>query len=59
MIYESVHFKNNVKFFSSLVSKKDSLKPLFTVLKKVGAPHRVVEMKQGNKTSRVLVWKFD
>jgi 23S rRNA (adenine1618-N6)-methyltransferase len=59
MIYESVHYKNNVKFFSTLVSKKDHLKPLFTVLKKVAASHRIVDMQQGNKMSRVLVWKFD
>jgi 23S rRNA (adenine1618-N6)-methyltransferase len=58
MIYESVHFKTQCKWFTSLVSKKENLKPLFTVLKKVKVEVEVIEMNQGNKTSRILAWKF-
>lgn len=59
MIYESVHFKTQCNNFSSLVSKKENLKPLYTVLKKVNAKHvKTVEMEQGNKVSRILVWHF-
>lgn len=58
MIYESVHFKTQVKWFSSLVSKKDNLKPLFSHLKKVKATYQIVEMKHGNKVSRILFWNF-
>ncbi|RXR20358.1 23S rRNA (adenine(1618)-N(6))-methyltransferase RlmF [Flavobacterium amnicola] len=58
MIYESVHFKTQCKWFTSLVSKKENLKPLFTVLKKVKAEVEIIEMNQGNKTSRILAWKF-
>lgn len=58
MMYESVHFKTQCKWFTSLVSKKENLKPLFTVLKKVKATFEVIEMQQGNKTSRILAWKF-
>ncbi|WP_136668983.1 23S rRNA (adenine(1618)-N(6))-methyltransferase RlmF [Flavobacterium sp. H122] len=58
MIYESVHFKTQCKFFSTLVSKKENLKPFFTVLKKVNAQFEIIEMNQGNKTTRILLWKF-
>jgi len=59
MIYESVHFKTQCKWFSSLVSKKENLKALYTVLKKVNAKEvKTIEMEQGNKTSRILVWRF-
>jgi 23S rRNA (adenine1618-N6)-methyltransferase len=58
MIYESVHFKHQVKWFSTLVSKKDNLKPLFVHLKKVKATYKIVEMQHGNKVSRILFWTF-
>ena len=58
MIYESVHFKYQVKWFSTLVSKKDNLKPLFVHLKKVKATYKIVEMQHGNKVSRILFWNF-
>lgn len=59
MIYESVHFKAQCQWFSSLVSKKENLKPLYTILKKVNATAvKTIEMEQGNKVSRILVWRF-
>lgn len=59
MIYESVHFKTQCQWFSSLVSKKENLKPLYTILKKVNAATvKTIEMEQGNKISRILVWRF-
>lgn len=58
MIYESVHFKTQCTLFSSLVSKKEHLKPLLNILKKVNASHQIIDMNQGNKVSRILVWKF-
>lgn len=58
MIYESVHFQTQVKYFTTLVSKKENLKPFFTILKKLKATFEVVEMEQGNKVSRILVWRF-
>ncbi|SHI98055.1 23S rRNA (adenine(1618)-N(6))-methyltransferase RlmF [Flavobacterium terrae] len=58
MIYESVHFKNQVKYFTTLVSKKENLKSFFTVLKKTQATYEVIDMEQGNKISRILVWNF-
>lgn len=59
MIYESVHFKTQCEWFSSLVSKKENLKPFYTILKKVNAATvKTIEMEQGNKVSRILVWRF-
>lgn len=58
MIYESVHFKTQCQWFSSLVSKKENLKPLLGILKKVTAESQIIEMNQGNKMTRILVWKF-
>ena len=58
MIYESVHFKTQVKWFSSLVSKKDNLKPLLSHIKKTKATYQIIEMKHGNKVSRILFWTY-
>lgn len=59
MIFESVHFQKQCKWFSSLVSKKENLKPLYSVLKRVKATEvKTINMEQGNKVSRILVWQF-
>lgn len=59
MIFESVHFQKQCKWFSSLVSKKENLKPLYSVLKRVKAKEvKTITMEQGNKVSRILVWQF-
>lgn len=59
MIYESVHFKKQCLWFTSLVSKKENLKPFYNHLKKVNALKiKTIEMEQGNKTSRFIAWTF-
>ncbi len=58
MIYESIHFQKQCKWFSSLVSKKESIKPLLSHLNKVKATVKIIEMKHGNKVSRLLFWQF-
>lgn len=59
MIYESVHFQSQCLWFSTLVSKNENLKALYSVLKKVKAVTvKTVVMEQGNKVSRILVWSF-
>jgi 23S rRNA (adenine1618-N6)-methyltransferase len=59
MIYESKHFSGRSIWFSSLVSNKDALKTFNSHFKKVGVQDtRIVEMKQGNKISRILMWRF-
>lgn len=58
-IYESKHFKNQSLWFSTLVSNKDHLKAFNAPLKKVGVKEsKVVEMKHGNKVSRLLIWRY-
>ena len=59
MIYESAHFKKQCLWFTSLVSKKENLKPFYNHLKKVNALEvRTIEMEQGNKISRFITWTF-
>lgn len=59
MIYESAHFKQQCLWFTSLVSKKENLKPFYKHLKKVGAVEiKTIDMEQGNKTSRFIAWTY-
>tara|TARA_B110000503_G_scaffold87359_1_gene132729 strand:- start:230 stop:1153 length:924 start_codon:yes stop_codon:yes gene_type:complete len=59
MIYESVHFKSQSLWFSTLVSKKENLKQVYKLLKKVGVIDvKTIELSQGNKISRLLFWTF-
>lgn len=59
MIYESKEFATQCLWFTSLVSKKENIKPCYTALEKVGAVTiKTIDMAQGNKLTRVLVWSF-
>ncbi|MCF8284409.1 MAG: 23S rRNA (adenine(1618)-N(6))-methyltransferase RlmF [Sphingobacteriales bacterium] len=59
MIYQSKEFGKQIKWFTTLVSKKENLKKNYFHLEKLKALEvRTVEMKQGNKTSRMLAWTF-
>ncbi|WP_241572256.1 23S rRNA (adenine(1618)-N(6))-methyltransferase RlmF [Rosenbergiella nectarea] len=59
MIEESLLFKHQVVWFTTLVAKQQSLVPLRKVLKENSVPViREIEMGQGNKKSRLLVWSF-
>ncbi len=58
MIKQSVAFAKQVGVFTSLVSKKENLSKLIKQLNKLKATHTIVEMAQGNKKSRILIWKF-
>lgn len=59
MIRESKDFARSCTWFSSLVSKADNLKPLQAALKKNGAKNvEVINMQQGQKSSRILAWCF-
>lgn len=59
MINESAEFKENCLWFSTLVSKKDNLDEIYKRLKKV-KPFKIhtIEMKQGQKITRVVAWTF-
>ena len=59
MIKESVNFKHQVKWFTTLVSRKENLHHLKSMLARVKAKHvEVINMEQGNKVTRLLVWHF-
>lgn len=59
MINESQGFKKQVGVFSCLISKKENLEPLTKLLKKLkGCDYSSIDMQQGNKISRLLLWYF-
>lgn len=59
MIKESALFSSQVLWFTCLVSKKENIRPLQLALKKVKcANSKVIKMKQGQKTSRIIAWSF-
>lgn len=59
MIIQSKIYKNNSLWFSSLVSKKENLDSLLTFLEDIEVKEsRVINMSQGQKISRIVVWTF-
>ncbi|MBC7537960.1 MAG: 23S rRNA (adenine(1618)-N(6))-methyltransferase RlmF [Bacteriovorax sp.] len=59
MIDESVAFKNNCFWFSTLISKFTSLPFIYEELKKAGVQDfKTIDMAQGQKKSRIVVWTF-
>lgn len=59
MIEESIAFAHQVRFFSSLVSKKENLSPLIQKLKSAKiARSWIINMDHGQKKSRILIWTF-
>ena len=60
MARESVEFQTQIGVFSSLLSKADNVAPVKKYLAKLGANNiEVIEMRQGQKVSRLMVWRFD
>ena len=59
MIYESVHFKSQCKWFSAIISKKTNLKPLYKQMKKVEVKNSTtLHLTNGNKTTQIICWQF-
>jgi 23S rRNA (adenine1618-N6)-methyltransferase len=59
MIEQSRACAGQCLWFSTLVSKKANLQPLAKILKKAKvAEYKVVEMAQGQKTSRFVAWTY-
>lgn len=59
LIKESQMFSTQCRWFTSLVSKIDNVKPAKKLITKLGAADiREIEMKQGNKITRILAWTF-
>jgi len=59
MIQESKLFANQCRWFTSLVSKVENVKPAKKLIQKAGALDvREIEMVQGNKITRIIAWTF-
>ncbi|TEW66970.1 23S rRNA (adenine(1618)-N(6))-methyltransferase RlmF [Mucilaginibacter phyllosphaerae] len=59
MITESKQFARSCKWFSSLISKKTTLDGCYKSLDyHKAADIKTITMSQGQKTSRILVWRF-
>lgn len=59
MIEESVSFSKNCLWFTTLVSKKESLSGVYGELKRANVSEiKTIEMAQGQKISRFVAWTF-
>ncbi|MCW3168348.1 23S rRNA (adenine(1618)-N(6))-methyltransferase RlmF [Chryseobacterium sp. 09-1422] len=59
MIEESVLYSSQILWFTTLVSKKENLFKLNSLLKKLYAFEvKTIDMAQGQKISRILAWTF-
>ncbi len=59
MIIESTEFKNQCRWFTTLVSKKENLPRIYKMLKKVEVTLiKTIILNVGNKKSRVIAWTF-
>ena len=57
--FQSRFFKDQVLWFSTLVSKKENLRGLYKTLEKSGVNEvKTLEMPVGNKVSRAVAWTF-
>ncbi|TPH12927.1 23S rRNA (adenine(1618)-N(6))-methyltransferase RlmF [Litorilituus lipolyticus] len=59
MVKESKQFKNQVYWFTCLVSQKDNLFLIKQALKKAKVEQvKIIKMAQGNKVSRFIAWSY-
>lgn len=59
MITEGQHYRNNCRWFTTLVSKDNNLKALCRKLEKIKvAESKIQDMQHGNKVSRILAWRY-
>ena len=59
MIAESKQVKNSCLWFSTLISKKENLKRIYSALEYADVSEvKTLNMKHGNKMSRVVAWTF-
>ncbi|MBK8389523.1 MAG: 23S rRNA (adenine(1618)-N(6))-methyltransferase RlmF [Saprospiraceae bacterium] len=60
MIRESYYFKSQINYFSTLISKNENLAPLIKILTDIKVTTvDIIEMEQGNKKSRILIWNWN
>lgn len=59
LIKESIDYKSQVGWFTSLISRKENLPKLEKQLKKMKATYKIIPMNSGNKKNRFIAWQFD
>ena len=59
MIKQSSNYKNQIGWFTTLVSKKDNLPKIYKQLDKLKVIYKTIEMAQGSKQSRFIAWKYE
>ena len=58
MIKQSIVYKKQVGWFTTLVSKKENLSKIYKQLDKLKVTRKTINMTQGSKKSRFVAWKF-
>ncbi|MGL4370109.1 MAG: 23S rRNA (adenine(1618)-N(6))-methyltransferase RlmF, partial [Spirochaetota bacterium] len=58
MIEESRNFARQCRWFTILIAKEEHLCAVRRGVKNAGAGLRIIELKQGNKTSRIAAWTY-
>jgi 23S rRNA (adenine1618-N6)-methyltransferase len=59
MVAESILYKNQVHWFTSLISNKDNVRIVKRAINKTNPTKtRIIDMEQGNKKSRFIAWSF-
>ncbi|MFY8022228.1 MAG: 23S rRNA (adenine(1618)-N(6))-methyltransferase RlmF [Bacteroidia bacterium] len=59
MVKESKYYAQQVAWFSTLVSKQETLSAIRPLLERLECEeYKIIEMSQGQKKSRILVWTF-
>ena len=58
MIKQSIVYKKQVGWFTTLVSKKENLSKIYKQLDKLKITRKTINMTQGSKKSRFVAWKF-
>lgn len=58
-LYESSLFKQQCFWYTTLVSKKENVKSMYTSLQKLGATAiKTIQIQLGNKITRIVAWTF-
>ncbi len=59
LIFQSKQYADSCFWYSTLVSKESSLKPIYDTLKQVKTVEiKTIKMEQGHKISRIVAWTF-
>lgn len=58
-IHQSTNYKKNCRWFTTLVSKKENVSGITKSLEKIQVTDmKIIQMKHGNKVTRIIAWTF-